>query len=302
MKFRTSALALAALLATASASAHIGYGGRNFGNIINGSNVTIGNQAVTSNYGWADASDMSLVFDANLAITRDTAFAGLAAANLGTETIDAMTYGVGSDNLYFGDNHKSRAFRMHLDDTLSVTMNVAAKSNATGSSVGGLLPGFSVYKGLAAVAPFTAPQASADYDFSKASQAWRSSWAQTQVGASFGYGATQGSWNALGDFYVGGDGEPTNNLGVLTYFQYLGSSYDADMNGSAALTLTLGPGDYTVFVGGNDITNKGSANAAKAYGMSFNVAAVPEPETWAMLLAGLSVIAMRARRRRPNPA
>lgn len=297
MKFATSALALATLIGAAPAFAHIGYGGRNFGTLVNGSNVTIGNQAVSSNYGWADASDMSLVFDANLAITRDTAFAGLEAANLGTETIDAMTYGVGTDNLYLGDNHKSRAFRMHLDSALSVTMTVSAKSNATGSSVGGLLPGFSVYKGLAAVAPFTAPQSSADYDFAHASQAWRDTWAATHVGASFGYGATQGSWNALGDFYVGGDGEPSNDLSVLTYFQYVGSSYDSDTNGTAALTLTLGPGDYTVFVGGNDITNKGTANAAKAYGMSFNVAAVPEPETWAMLLAGLSLVALRARRR-----
>jgi hypothetical protein len=297
MNFRFSALALAALMASAPAFAHIGYGGRNFGNIVNGSNVTIGNQAVTSNYGWADASDMSLVFDSNLAITRDTAFAGLAAANQSTSGIDAMTYGVGVDNLYLGDNHKSRAFRMHLDDTLSVSFAVSAKANATGTSIGGLLPGFSVYKGLAAVAPFTAPQSSADHDFSKATQSWRGSWAQANVGMAYGYGATQGNWNALGDFYVGGEGEPVNNLGVLSYFDYIDSAYDADMNGTASLSLTLGPGDYTIFVGGNDITNKGTLNAANRYGMSFTVTAVPEPETWAMLLAGVSVVALRARRR-----
>ena len=63
-------------------------------------------------------------------------------------------------------------------------------------------------------------------------------------------------------------------------------------------TFLLGPGDYTVFVGGDDISNKGTLNASKAYGMSFTVAAVPEPETWAMLLAG----ALRRRdARTPSP-
>lgn len=286
---RSTALAVSLLAVAGSSFAHISYTGRNLGTLVNGSNVTIANQAITSNYGWIDAADTALQFDPNLATMRDLALA--AGAN-----VDEIPVGFGVDNLYLGDNHKSRAFRLHLDSALTVTFTAMAKANATASSIGGLLPGFSVYKGLAAVAPFTAPQTSADYDFSDASQAWRASFAQTAAGAGFGTGATQGSWNALGDFYIGGDGEPVGNLAVLTHFQYVGHGMDADHDGDASTTLALGPGDYTVFVGGVDLANKGSANAIKGYGLSLNVSAVPEPSTWLLMLAGVPLLARRLRR------
>jgi hypothetical protein len=283
---RSTALAVALLAAAGSSLAHISYTGRNLGTLVTGSNVTIGNQAITSNYGWIDAADSALSFDPNLATMRDLALAAGA-------DVDDIHVGFGVDNLYLGDNHKSRAYRLHLDSALTVTFTAQAKANATAASIGGLLPGFSVYKGLAAAAPFSAPQASADYDFSVASQAWRASFAQTAAGTGFGTGATQGSWNALGDFYIGGDGEPAGSLAVLTHFQYVGHGMDADLDGDASATLLLGPGDYTVFVGGMDLANKGSANAARAFGVSLNVSAVPEPSTWLLLLAGVPLLAAR---------
>ncbi|UJO99896.1 MAG: FxDxF family PEP-CTERM protein, partial [Nitrosomonas sp.] len=58
----------------------------------------------------------------------------------------------------------------------------------------------------------------------------------------------------------------------------------------ASLTFNdLAPGWYTVYVGG---TNHASAGGAFA----LTVSAVPEAETWAMLLAGLGLVGWRLRR------
>ncbi|MFC1748165.1 pyruvate-binding protein [Pseudomonadota bacterium] len=58
----------------------------------------------------------------------------------------------------------------------------------------------------------------------------------------------------------------------------------------AELTFTdLQPGWYTVFVGGADTTQTGAL-------FDLTVSAVPEMETWAMMLAGMGFLAWRARR------
>lgn len=58
-KFILSAVASAALIgAGQNASAHISYSGRNFGTLeVGGAAVVIGNQTISSSYGWADATD-----------------------------------------------------------------------------------------------------------------------------------------------------------------------------------------------------------------------------------------------------
>ncbi|MBL0010255.1 MAG: PEP-CTERM sorting domain-containing protein [Nitrosomonas sp.] len=61
----------------------------------------------------------------------------------------------------------------------------------------------------------------------------------------------------------------------------------------------LTAGDYTVFVGGSDYASQ--SVAAKLLGISGTlsvVSAVPEPETYAMLLAGLGLMSVMARRRK----
>lgn len=162
-------------------------------------------------------------------------------------------------------------------------------------NVTGLLPGFSIYEGKASVSPHSAPQTSADYDFSAASAAWL---LNTNPGdANLPFQAYRGVWNATGDWKVGGDGDPVGNLSALTSFAYKGSAYDSDLNGSASGTFLLGPGTYSVFVGGNDFTNYGSTNK---FGLNatLNVAAVPEPESYAMMLAGLALLGSIAKRRK----
>lgn len=282
-QIQSIALAAVALVASLPAHAHISYSNRNFGALVDGSNITIATQSVSSNYGWADASDESLVFNSTLATTART-------------DESSFISGTGTDDLYLGDSHKGRAFKFHLDSAQQVTITAAARNNS------GLTPAFSVYQGLAAASPFTAPQTSADHDFAPASQAWRTTFAQTAAGASYGYLATNGSWNAKGDWAVGGDGEVAGDTAALSYFTFLGYGATTVANGSASTTLTLGPGDYTIYLGGNSIASKSVADSAQAYAFTLgvsSVAAVPEPSTAALALLGLAGVGfVRARRQR----
>lgn len=270
-------LGIVLMAASTSSWAHIGYGGRAFGTILAGTSSSIATQSVTSNYGWADASDRNLVFNSSLAATPRT---------------DEATFisGTGSDDLYLGDSHKGRAFSLHLDSTLAVTIAASSRNSS------GLTAAFSVYQGLAATSPFTAPQTSADHDYATASQAWRSSFAQGVAGSGYDHLATNGSWNALGNWSIGGDGDTASGLDS---FVYKGSAFSTVANGTASTTLTLGPGDYTIFVGGNDIGAKSVANSAKSYAFTLGVSAVtavPEPQAALLMLLGLPLLALRRRR------
>lgn len=231
------------ILAGKTATAHIGYGGRDFGaysGLTNGS-FTITNQTVTGNYGWADAADGIL-----------------------------------------GDSHRGRAFRFHLDNAAYVSLRVSANPNATTNSLGGLTPAFSIYSGLAAVAPLPASQttnvASADHDFGDASVAWRTWWVRQYVNPfATDPTPTDGSWNALGDWKIGGDGDLPGDFSQLSSFIYKGSASSTASGGSVVGTFVLPAGDYTIFIGGNDIANKTSNTALSAYGIAATLTVSPAP-------------------------
>ena len=144
---RQTLAATAAALLSLPTWAHVSYSGRDFGTLtgLNEASVTIANQAVAGNFGWADAADAD-----------------------------------------WGDSHKARWFKFTLANAADVTITAAAKADATTTSVGGLTPAFSLYQG---VAP------SAAYDTAAVTQAWRDT---------LGF-ATEGAWNALGDFKIGND-------------------------------------------------------------------------------------------------
>ncbi len=235
-------LVTAAVCLTASnvAQAHISYSGRDFGSysgLTNGSK-TITNQTITGNYGWADAADGIL-----------------------------------------GDSHRGRAFRFHLDNAALVNLAVSANP---GTNLLVLTPAFSIYSGLAAIAPFpmgwTNLPVSPDHDFGPASIAWRTWWVQQNIDTNATTEApTDGSWNALGNWKIGGDGDLPGDFSQLSSFIYQASAAATGGANNVSGSFALPAGDYTVFMGGNDIANKTSGTALSAYGVSATLSVTPAP-------------------------
>lgn len=236
-------IAAACFVAGNFAQAHVSYSGRDFGSYsgLSLGSKTITNQAVTGNYGWADAADGIL-----------------------------------------GDSHRGRAFRLHLDNAALVSLTVSANPSATTNSLGGLIPAFSIYSGLAALAPLPPSQttnaASPDHDVGVASEAWRTWWVQQNVDpTATDPGSTDGSWNALGDWKIGGDGDLPGDFTQLSSFIYKGSAADTNHAGTVTGSFVLPPGDYTIFIGGNDIANKTAGTAHSPHGISATLSVTPTP-------------------------
>lgn len=242
-EFARKLIPVAAFLLTGySAQAHLTYSGRDLGSFsgLTNASATITNQTVTGNYGWADAADGVL-----------------------------------------GDSHRGRAFRFHLDNAAFVNLTIAANPSATTNSLGGLTPAFSVYSGLAAVAPFAPSQtdlpSSADHDGTLASIAWRVLWVKQYLDPTATSEApTDGCWNAIGDFKIGGDGDLAGDISQLSTLTYKGSAAATSAT-TATGSLFLPAGDYTIIVGGNDIANKTSNTALSAHGISVALTVAPAP-------------------------
>lgn len=251
--FRTAFIAGVAALACAPAWSHVSYTGRDFGTftgITNGS-VTIANQAVPGNFGWADATDAD-----------------------------------------WGDSHKARWFKFTLDNAADVTITAAAKADATSTSLGGLVPAFSLYQGLAPITVDTEGMSSLSYDTSVSSMAWR---------ATLPF-AVEGVWNAQGDFKIG------NDAGVLGDLIHVGHSADGtgafgdgSANGITSATFRLAAGTYSLIIGGNvyDAQNAGAPGNSGNFGLSatLSVSAVPEPSSIGLALAGALAIGFLSRHR-----
>lgn len=241
LKLARGLLAAACLLLANIAEAHLTYGtARDFGTYSGLTNGTksITNQTCTGNFGWADAADGIL-----------------------------------------GDTHKGRAFRFHLDNSALVTLTVTANPAATGTSLGDLTPAFTIYSGLAATAPFSGTQTDSDHDGSIASLIWRAYWEQVNIG---GDGTTNnlgtdGCWNSLGDFKIGGDGDPAGDFSQLTTLLYQGSAASTTSGGSVTGSFALPAGNYTIMIGGNDLSNKTAGTAALGRGISATLTVSPTP-------------------------
>ncbi len=108
------------------------------------------------------------------------------------------------------------------------------------------------------------------------------------------------------NFYVGAEVVTGNSFGVT--FSSVGISgpsiyapvlFSNTTDFSLPLSLTqFVPGAYTMTVVGNTTVNGGFYNAA----VNFNSAPIPEPETYAMMLAGLGLMGLVARRRKQKDA
>ncbi|MBF5039484.1 MULTISPECIES: FxDxF family PEP-CTERM protein [unclassified Methylophilus] len=217
-------------------------------------------------------------------------FSGLVNASNSITTTVNTNYGwAGAADGNLGDSHIGRAFRFTLQNNAWVDFSVDATS-------ADLLPAFSIYGGLAAVRTggvFPGTQTSADYDSANASIVWRYSWAQANLGSNKSYTDTDGSWNALGNWKMGGDGDAIGIDSELSSFIYKGSATTA--TDVVTGKFLLGAGDYTIMIGGNNAANQLATSFG--YTASLNVSAVPEPENMALLLTGLALVGWQVRRR-----
>ena len=199
-----------------------------------------------------------------------------------------------------GDTHKLRGLRFTLLNTGLVTIKV--EGLAVGSVTALSNPGFSIYRGLAHVAP-----AQLDHDTSVISTSYND--------ATYGVGNWQGSFNALGDWKIGNDDGVT--FADLSSFTYVGNAADGtsalfgtapgingdgNADGTVSGSFKLSAGDYSIFVGGAEYF--GSSNTAAgvsgsnfAFNTTLSVAVIPEPSTYALFALGAMVLTVAYRRK-----
>src|SRR5690606_12576393 len=120
-----------------------------------------------------------------------------------------------------------------------------------------------------------------------------------------GAGNTEGSFRALTTWSLTNDDNDPASV-----FTYVGHAYDGSVDygsgviaggdGAAATVVSqrfhLPAGDYRTSVGGTDYSDQ--VAPWSSYGVEGMVSVVPEPEIYAMLLAGLGLVGFAAKRRR----
>lgn len=195
----------------------------------------------------------------------------------------------------FGDAHAIRAFRFTLAEAGRATINVTADP-LRGTSGVPIIPAFSLYSGLLSTG-------SADYDTAPITLAWLESLGGIQPRA--------GALNSLGDWKMGNiasvaDGNGDFNFSELSSLTYIGNAADgtsanyglaAGINGdgladgSIARSFLLGPGSYTVIIGGADLNGVNSST----FGINASLTVVPEPSGF--LLSAASCLLLLKRKR-----
>ncbi len=201
----------------------------------------------------------------------------------------------------FGHTHRLRFYRFTLQNTATVTISVTSMDATT------MLPGFSIYSGLAHTSPL-------DYDTTLTFQYLATLPGKTKEGA----------FNALATWKMGNDA--SQSYSDFSTFSYMGNAADgtpanyglaAGINGDGLAdgfvsgTFVLPAGNYTLAVGGANYAGQGTgapttegANEGadgSAVLMDVRVAAVPEPAAIALLASGMLALG-GVRRRRTMPS
>jgi hypothetical protein len=259
--------------AISTASAHIGYTGRNFGTY-SGSDITstITNQNVSSDYGWADATDANL-----------------------------------------GDTHKTRAFRFSLTTNAWVTLSFRGLAYTSGvSSFTALaLPAFSLYRGVAAASthdgsPISIAWRDATYG-TNATEGSLNALGDWKIGSDAGTTfADLSSFTYIGNAADGSSsnfGTPAPSLTLTDGSNVPNGTINGDGNADGVVSgsFYLSAGDYSVFVGG---ANYAGVNTNTSYGIQGTFTAVPEPSTWGLLIVALAMggLVVRAKKRKAETA
>lgn len=218
-----------------------------------------------------------------------------------TATILASIFGnygwIDGTDADWGDTHKLSVYQFTLTGVADVQLSFEQAVALGGRN--GLNPGFSLYAGLV---HDPASPGGPDHDFSAGSILIR----DTDSGGA----VTEGAFRAMHDWRITNESDPAVvPPSVLTN---IGHAYDGSQDygtgvipgGDGVLdhkvtqTFHLAAGDYSVFAGGSDYASQFAA--LKGLGVSGTltvVSAVPEPDTYALLLAGLGLIALTMRQR-----
>jgi hypothetical protein len=254
------------------ALAHVGYSGRDFGNLMynsdgSGKTVTIATQTISSGFGWADATDTD-----------------------------------------WGDSHRGRFFRFTLSGPGDVQITAQRNSNPTASGIiGTFLPAFSLFSGLGQLAPEQGGHDSADFSIDNRQVGTEGSLralGNWSIGNDPTYNTagypTSGILYAprLAYFtYIGNaaDGNSAN------YGAAVGIFGDGTADGYLTATFTgLSAGDYSLWVGGANYglqTVETGPSTFPTYGVTVTAALVPEPSVGPLLLGGATLLTLLRRSR-----
>lgn len=261
MKHHYISIACIALIATGGASAHITYGGRDFG-VLQGGNVgesiPLTVTTISSDFGWAAATDAD-----------------------------------------FGDSHRTRAFRFNLASAGIVTLSVQATTVgflpgfSIYSGLSHLAPNANAHDGTQATLDYLATLGG---PAKKGALVALGDWA---VGNDPIYN-TPGDSNSgvaiaasLRYFdYIGNAADGTSaNYGFAA-----GINGDGVADGFVTGTFNLPAGDYSIFLGGANLAGENPGPTWPAHGANLTLTVVPEPS--GVLLLGISGLGLVLRRRR----
>jgi hypothetical protein len=238
-KLLLSAIATAILISAGhNASAHISYTGRNFGTLsVGGAAVVIGNQTISSSFGWADATDTD--------------------------------WGDSHRGRFFRFTLNSTASVI-----ITVSRNHAGNQTAGNGTANSFLPAVSLYSGLAQRANNEGVQQGATFR-TEALAHDGSALSISARGSAEGSLRTLTNFSIGNDDTYVTSGDPTNGILIparLASFTYIGHAADGtalnygnatniEGDGTAdgfltATFLDLAPGDYSFFVGGADYASQ----------------------------------------------
>jgi hypothetical protein len=260
-------LALAAACAAPSGlQAHISYNNRNFGT--NPASVTIGNQAASSAFGWADAADAD--------------------------------WGDSHRGRFF-------RFTLTTPASIMISVTRGGTATQTGIA-GTFLPAFSLFSGLAQMSPETPAHDGADLSENSRPAGTEGSFralTDWSIGNDPTY-VTSG--DPTSGILIGARLAPFTYLGHAadgTSVNFgLAPGINGDGNADGYITTIfhgLAAGDYSLFIGGaNYAAQTTETPTYPTYGVNVTVQAVPEPSTWALLACGVGMAGLFLRWRMPR--